>query len=430
MLSFLIERRASKTAGVALSHPVLAEWLGSGPMSAAGQAVTVNTALQASAVYACVRNTAETIASLPCVLKRVSRDEGGRKRSEDAVGHPLFSVLLETPNAWQTAFDYWEMVVEHLELRGNHYARVVRDGNGQTVALEPLHPDRVRPLWSNGRPAYEVQPRKETGRSGRDILLSDEMFHIRGPLQGDGLLGSSPIHMHRETIGLALAARNYGARFFANDARPSGALTVLGTLDEEGHKRLAREWKAAYGGENRHGTAILEEGTKYESIAMSNQDAQFLELIGATDLQIARLFRTPPYKIGIIEKSTLNNVEQQNRAWVTDKLAPLAERIEDAIARDLLTTRGRRSLTARFDFAELLRGDIKTRTEANAKNIQWGVLSPNDVREREGLNPIGPEGDLYVSPLNMQPMAALLSALEGSGGSGDVEPEEEEEDDA
>ena len=375
MLSFLVERRASKTAGVALSDPVLAEWLGSGTMSAAGQTVTVNTALQASAVYACVRNTAETIASLPCVLKRVSRDEGGRKRSEDALDHPLFSVLLEAPNAWQTAFDYWEMVVEHLELRGNHYARVVRDKNGQTMALEPLHPDRVRPLWSNGRPAYEVQPRKETGRSGRDILLSEEVFHIRGPLQGDGLMGSSPIRNHCETIGLALAARDYGARFFANDARPSGILNVPG-LNEEGQLRLKREWQEAFGGPNRHRTAVLEEEAKYQNIGMSNQDAQFLELVGATDLQIARLFRTPPYKIGIIEKSTFNNVEQQNRAWVTDKLAPLAQRIEDAIARDLLTTQGRRALVARFDFSELLRGDIKTRTEANAKNIQWGVPVP------------------------------------------------------
>ena len=400
---------AFRSAAGQVSHPrdpVLAEWLGASRMSAAGQAVTVKTALQVSAVYACVRNTAETVASLPCLLKRVRRDESGRRRSEEALGHPLYQVLLETPNDWQTAFDYWEMVVEHLELRGNHYSRIVSNGAGQTVALEPLHPDQVRPFWSVGRPAYEYLPLER----GREILLASEVFHVRGPLQGDGLVGASPILLHRETVGMALAAHDYGARLFANDARPIGTLEMDGTLDDDPLQRLKKDWKETYDGENRHRVAILEQGLKFKNIGMTNEDAQYLQLRGFTDLEIARLFRTPPYKIGIIEKSTLNNVEQQNRAWVTDKLAPLARRIEDAIARDLMTPQGRRQLVARFDFSELLRGDIKTRTEANAKGIQWGWYSPNDIREREGLNPIGPEGDVYVSPTNMQPMMALLQA--------------------
>lgn len=142
--------------------PVIASWLGVGAASASGQPVTVRTALQASAVFACVRNTAETIASLPCLLKRVTRDDAGRRRSEEATEHPLHSVLLHAPNGWQTAFDFWEMVVEHLQLRGNHYSRIVRNGAGRTVALEPMHPDRVRPFWTRDRrPAYEHQP--ETG---------------------------------------------------------------------------------------------------------------------------------------------------------------------------------------------------------------------------------------------------------------------------
>ena len=405
MLSHLIERRAVNQPGGHPRDPVLSDWLGAARMSAAGQAVTVKTALQASAVYACVRNTAETIASLPCLLKRVRRDASSRRRSEEAIRHPLYRVLLETPNDWQTAFDYWEMVVEHLELRGNHYSRIVTNGAGQTVALEPLHPDWVRPYWSGDRPAYEVHPRA----GGREILLASEVFHVRGPLQGDGLVGAAPVALHRETVGMALAAHDYGARLFANDARPIGTLEMDGTLDDPSFQRVKKDWRQTYGGENRHRVAILEQGLKFKNIGMTNEDAQYLQLRGFTDLEIARLFRTPPYKIGIIEKSTFNNVEQQNRAWVTDKLAPLCGRIESAIARDLMTVHGRRQLAVRFDFSELLRGDIKTRTEANAKGIQWGWYSPNDVREREGLNPIGPEGDVYVSPSNMQPMMALLN---------------------
>ena len=411
MLSHLIETRTGKDAQGPPRDPVLAEWLGAGAVSASGQPVTVKTALGASAVYACVRNTADTIASLPCVLKRVARDEAGRRRSEEAAGHPLHEVLLRKPNGWQTPFEFWRMLIWHVQLRGNHYSRIVRNGAGQTVGLEPFVPDQVRPFWSGGLPAYEYHPL--AGK--REILLSGEVFHVRGPLIGEGLLGASPIELHRETFGMALAARDYGARFFANDARPSVVLKHPGVLDDSGQQNLKASWRKNYGGPERHGVAVLEEGMDVATLGMTNADAQWLELRGMTDLEISRLFRTPPHKIGIKTQMTLNNIEHQNREWVTDTLMPLAHSVEDAIARDLLTSSGRRTLLARFDFAELLRGDIKTRTEANAKGIQWGWYSPNDVREREGQNPIGPEGDVYVSPVNMQPMMSLLEAMKGGG---------------
>ena len=405
MLSHLIEQRASKAEGAPPRDPAVAEWLGGDAASAAGQTVTTRTALQASAVYACVRNIAETVASLPCVLHRVQRDEAGRRRREEANTHPLYRVLLDAPNDWQTAFDYFELLVWHVLLRGNHYARIVRDGAGRTVALLPLHPDHVRPFWSGGRPAYEHQPE----RGSRDILLTGEVYHVRGPVRDDGLMGMTPIAVHRETIGMALASRDYGSRLFNNDARPRGVLELEGALSEEAGRRLEASWKEAYGGENRHRVAILEEGAKFHNIGMTNEDAQYLETRGFTDVEIARLFRVPPHKIGIKSQMTLNNIEQQNREWATDTLMPVARRIEDPISRDLLTPTGRRTLVARFDFGELLRGDVKAQTEAHTRGIQWGYLSPNDVRERIGLNPIGPEGDVYVSPVNMQPMAALLA---------------------
>ena len=251
-------------------------------------------------------------------------------------------------------------------------------------------------------------------------------------MQGDGLMGASPIALHRETFGMALASRDYGARLFANDARPRGVLEMDPghALDEMGFERLKASWKKAYSGEDRHGVAILEQGTKFRSIGMTNEDAQYLQTRGHTDIEIARLFRIPPHKIGIKTQMTFNNIEHQNREWVTDTLMPLARRIEDAISRDLLTPAGRRELAARFDFGELLRGDAKAQTEVNTKGIQWGYFSPNDVRERLGLNPIGPEGDVYVSPVNMQPMAALLEAAaltkEGGGGESHQEDGDEE----
>ena len=410
------ERRAAKGPSGPPRDPVIAEWMGSGAASASGQTVTVRTALQASAVFACVRNTAETIASLPCVLKRVMVDQAGRRRSEDATDHPLHDVLLRTPNSWQTPFDFWEMLVEHVQLRGNHYSRIVRNGAGRTVALEPLHPNHMTPYWTRDhRPAYVHQPE----HGPREILLAGEVFHVRGPLQGDGLMGATPIALHRETFGMALASRDYGARLFANDTRPIGVLQMEGKLDDESLQRLKANWHDAYGGGNRHRLAILEQGLMFNNIGMSNEDAQYIETRGFTDLEIARLFRVPPYKIGILEKSTLNNVEQQNRAWVTDTLVPLARRIETAVVRDLMTPHGRQRFAAMFEFDQLLRGDVKVQSEAHAKGIQWGWYSPNDVRERLGANSIGPEGDVYVTPVNMVAMESLLDAQRPQSQEGD-----------
>ena len=417
MLSHSIQTRASSDAGSA-GDPALAGILGSGNASASGAVVTTKTALGVSAVFACVRNTAESIAGLPCVLRETVHD-GDQVRTEDAVAHPLYSVLIGRPNEWQTSFDYWAGVIEHIQLRGNHYSRVIRNGAGFTIGLEPLHPDRVRPYWTSRRlPAYEYY--SESGE--REIFLTGEIFHVRGPLQDDGLSGMSPIQIHRETIGMAQASRDYGARLFANDAQPRGVLELDGALDDQAFQRLKEDWKNQFGGKNLHSVAILEGGAKFNAIGLSNEDAQYLETRKFTDAEIARLFRVPAHKIVIDTQLTLNNIEHQNREWVTDTLNPLARRIEDAISRDLITEDGRLTLKPRFDFGELLRGDVKTQTEANSKGIQWGWLSPNDVRERFGLNPIGPEGDVYVSPVNMQPMAALLGmagsgADDGSGGS-------------
>ena len=226
----------------------------------------------------------------------------------------------------------------------------------------------------------------------------------------DCLVGTSTIKHQKDTIGYAIGAQRYGSRLFKNDARPVGTLEIPAALKQEAYDRLKKGWKENYGGENQHGVAILEDGAKFNKIAMSNEDAQYLQSRGFTDLEIARIFRMPPYKIGILEKSTLNNVEQQNRAWVSDKLATLASRVEHAISRDLLTTSGKRHFRPRHDFAELLRGDHKVRSDSNRAGIQWGYLNRNDVREIEGRPPIGPAGDVYVTPGNMQAIDTLLTA--------------------
>ena len=395
--------------------PVLAEWFYKGLSSTSGQIVNQRTALTVSAVYACVKNISETIAGLPLLLKRLKIEgDPPRRRISDAVNHPLYSLLVYAPNEWQTPFDFKQILVEHLLLRGNFYARIRYNSRSQIAALDIIHPDSVEPFWHSYEgitvPAYRCL----LDGGGVETLLMGEVLHVRGPLQDDGLMGMSVLEAHRETVGMALAARDYGARFFKNDARPSGVLeSPVGlNLDEPGLDRLKEDWQRKHGGPNRHGIAVLEQGMKYTPIGMSNSDAQYLESRQATSVEVAQIFRVPLHKISINTQMTYNNVEHQNREWVTDTLMPVAGRIESSVMRDCLMAKARGRLMVMTNFDWLLRGDIKAQTEAHTKGIQWGYLCPNDVREKRGENSIGEEGDIYISPQNMQPMVALLQANE------------------
>jgi HK97 family phage portal protein len=171
--------------------------------------------MRATAVFACVQYLARSIAAMPLILYRRLPD-GGKERGPE---HPLFGVLHDLPNGWQTAFEFRAMLQAHLCLRGNAYARIVASNGNPVSALVPLHPDRVRPLPDRvrGRLVYEYYPRS----GGREVLMQEEVLHLRGlSLAEDGLLGLSPLDCMREAVGLALAAESYGARFYRNDARP------------------------------------------------------------------------------------------------------------------------------------------------------------------------------------------------------------------
>ena len=376
--------------------PLLAELFG-GAETTSGAVVNSRTALGASAVAACVRNIAETMGTMPCELRRVERDSDGRIRRIEAVEHPLYWVLRERPNDWQTAAEFWEMATRHVQLRGDHFSTVTRNRAGQVTDLHPEHPDAVTPYWrEDGRPAYRILDRKGRER----ILLPGEVFHIRGPMGPDGLRGMNPIAVHRNTVGMALAGQAFGANVFKEDGRPLGVLKTQETLSDSVIKRLKKGWLGSGPDSKRHKIAVLEEGLEFQQVSLSAEDAQYIQTRGFTDLEIARLFRVPPVKIGIMEKATYRNVEEQQRAWVADTLLGMARRIEAAVGRDLLIPAGRRRFRASFNFVELLRGDAKTQAEVLAKLIQWGVYSPNDAREYLGENP-REGGDDYLTPANM-----------------------------
>jgi HK97 family phage portal protein len=395
---FFPERRAVKYAGTPPRDPVVAEWWGGSSGTASGASVTADSAMRVSAVFACVRVLAESVASLPCHLHKRTPDDG----KERASGNSLYPVLKTRPNRFQTAFQFWEMAVAHAALRGNGYAEIVTAPNGR-IELIPRHPDRITPFWApDGLPAYHYAPLNGPSRT----ILFGEMFHLAG-LSDDGLSGLSPVRLHRESIGLAMATEEHGARLFSNGANPGGVLEHPGILTDEAYKRLKESWSERHAGlSNAHKPAILEEGLKWTALGMSNEDAQFLETRKYQVTDIARIFRVPPHMVNDLDRATFSNIEQQSIDFVVNTLRPWLVRIEQAISRDLILPSQQADYFAEFLIDGLMRGDIQSRYRAYATGRQWGWLSANDIRRLENQNPIE-NGDVYLSPTNMTPANQL-----------------------
>jgi HK97 family phage portal protein len=360
-----------------------------------GALVTADTALRVSAVYACVRIIAQSVAVLPLLLYRLNQDDETRTKATD---HALFHLLSRAPNPWQTAIEFRMMMQYHLTLRGNAYALILSAPNGDVIALKPLHPDRVRVFrLPGGLLRYEV---RDPVTGATQSFLQDEIMHLRG-ISSDGILGLSPIAIAREGIGGAIATQDYANRLFQNDARPGGVLTVPGKLSDAAAKRLKEDWQQKFSGQNSHKTAILEKGSTWNATAMTPEDAQFILTRNFQTLDICRIFGVPPHMVGELDRTTHANIENQGIEYVTHTLMPWLVTWEQAISRDLLAGQEADTLEATFQVDALLRGDTPSRYAAYAVGRQWGWLNPNEIRNKEGMDPMSDGGDVYLRPINM-----------------------------
>ncbi|AME02672.1 phage portal protein [Selenomonas sp. oral taxon 136] len=370
--------------------------------TAAGKVVNERSAMQTTAVYACVRILAESIAGLPL---HVYAYHGQRK--ERTPMHPLYRLLHDAPNPEMTSFVFRETLMAHLLLWGNAYAQILRDGRGQVVGLYPLLPDRmdVNRDSRTGELYYLYTRNAEENPNfkgaGQIRLNRMDVLHIPG-LGFDGLVGYSPIAMAKNAVGIALATEEYGATFFQNGARPAGVLEHPGVLKDP--SKLRESWQSIYGGTKNVGRiAVLEEGVKYQQIAIPPEEAQFLETRKFQIDEIARLYRVPPHMVGDLEKSSFSNIEQQSLEFVKYTLNPWVVRWEQSLQKALLTEKERKDYFIRFNVDGLLRGDYKSRMEGYAIGRQNGWLSANDIRSLEDMNPINADegGDLYLINGNM-----------------------------
>ena len=372
--------------------------------SSAGKNVNERSAMQMTAVYSCVRILAEAIAGLPLHLYRYKED-GGKER---AIDNNLYHLLHDEPNKEMSSFIFRETLMTHLLLWGNAYAQIIRNGKGEVVALYPLMPNKMQVDRDENGELYYIYTRSsdeaKTMEGVTVYLTPRDVLHIPG-LGFDGLVGYSPIAMAKNAIGLAIATEEYGAKFFANGAAPSGVLEHPGTIKDP--SRLRENWNSTFGGSANSGkVAVLEEGMKYTPISISPEQAQFLETRKFQIDEIARIFRVPPHMVGDLEKSSFSNIEQQSLEFVKYTLDPWVIRWEQSLSRALLNEDEKRKYFFKFNLEGLLRGDYESRMSGYAVARQNGWMSANDIRELENMDKIPAEdgGDLYLINGNMLPL--------------------------
>lgn len=383
--------------------------------SISGKTVNETTALQISAVFACCKILAESVACLP--LHVYQQDDKGNKTL--ATKHPLYYLLHDSPNPEMTAYTFKENTMLHLLLNGNSYSQIVIRGD-KIIGLYPLISNRMTVKRDDsGEIIYTYRPstgeNKHMKKPEEVTLRRQDVLHI--PALGfDGVIGFSPIAMARNAIGVAIATEEFGAKFFENGARPSGVLKVPTVLKDP--QKLSESWRSAYGGKNAGKVAVLEEGVEFQQLSVNQNDAQFLETRKFQIAEIARIFRVPLHMLNELDRATFSNITQQSLEFVVYTLTPWLVRLEQSFNKSLFDEAERGKYFVKFNVEGLLRGDYETRMRGYQIALQSGIMSVNEVRELEDFNAISAEagGDLHLVNGNVTKLEDAGAAYQNKAG--------------
>lgn len=342
-----------------------------------GANVNESTALTISTVYACTYKISSTIASLGLEIY----EKNGREIMPANV-HPAYDVIKYRPNEYQTAYEFWETIVSHAVLNGCGYALIERDGRGYVTNLIGLDYYDVDRKFVNGQPIFSV---KNVG-----MVQAEDMLEICN------LQRKSPIRLHRENLGLAKSAEEFGAEYFGSGGQMTGILSSDQPLRKEQMDIIQQSWNSAA---RQAGTKLLPFGFKYSRISISPDEAQFIETRKFQAEEICRIFSVPPTLVQLESQTTYNNVEQQNLQFARHTISPWTKRIEQEIDRKLIQSRERPEIYSKFNLNDLYRGDMQSRAAFYTQMLQNGVLNINEVREKEDMNPTE-GGDTHVVQVN------------------------------
>jgi len=374
-----------------------------GGLSQAGVRVSAHAAQRIGTFYACNNVVAEDLASVPFRVWNVAQD-GSRDR---AVTHPLYRLLHDRPNRWQTSYEWREMLQGHVAMRGKAVCRIVEGERGPFSELIPIHPLRVRiEQEDSGDLVYLVKHNDGT----EERLLGDEALLIRGKSE-DGVEGIGLLEYSIDSLGLASSLEGFASRWFTQGAAPPAVLQTDKVLSNKAHRRLRNSMNDNHSGPSGwHQFMILEEGMTWQQIGVSAEAAQLTDARKLQDLDILKFWRMQPHKVGILDHATFSNIEHQGIEHSTDTMRPWAVRWEMSCERDLILPHEEGTIEIELDLDGLVRGDIKSRYESHASAISWGWKNRNEIRRTEGLNRV--DGlDEFMEPRNMAPAG-------GQGGNG------------
>ena len=369
-----------------------------------GKTISPDNAMEAPTVYACVRLISQTLARMPWQVLRQSADG-----SSNDPTHQVFSLLNGEANEDMTSFVFREAQISDCLLYGNSFAYISRSASGLPIALERLRPDLCYLQRDpQNQPFYKYWSGKAGEGASADIINRTfrpyDILHVVGP-GADGILGEAPIHRMRDLIGMELELQEFTSRFFANNCRPAGVLSMPGRLSAEGANRLREAFARVHSGAQNAGrVAILEEGLKYDAISTNAKDSDLDSMKKFCRQQIAAAFNVPSHRVGDNDGVSYSSAEQANAVFVQSTLAGWAARLEQEVNRKLLK-RGD-DVTTRISFDDLLRGDMSTRFSAYAVAVTNGILTPNEIRAREGL-PAVAGGESIRLPLNTSTPTAV-----------------------
>jgi HK97 family phage portal protein len=389
-----------------------------GSHSISGVRVDKDSAMRLGAVFRCVSVLANTFPVLPFGLFK-PRTDGGRTPQPK---HWLYQLIARRPNKFQNPFEWRQMCMGHIALRGNCYNRIYANQRGEVTDVIPQHPDRVKiDVFDNGDYRYRI---KQPGGAPDIVLPRGQMWHLRG-LSSDGIVGMSPLAYARDAIGGGLAAQEYGGRYFNNNGAPTGGwIEMPGKFGKQVDRENFREaWQNARSGENRHKTPVLEDGMKFHELGIRNDEAQFLDSRKFSVTDICRFFGVPPHLAYDLDRSTNNNIEQQSLEFVLYTMTPISAAWKASIHFDFLEEND--GLEPDFNMSPLIRADQASRSSFYKTMFGQGAYSPNDIRLCEGENPIE-GGDQRFIPVNMTVLKPNMKPSTAAPQTADEKPDEEE----
>ena len=362
----------------------------------AGCAVSGDTAMQVAAVFRCVDLLSKTMASLP--LHMFKETEGGKERAKT---HPLYPLLLTLPNEYTTAYEFWQCFVANLLLTRGGYAKIERTASGKVKALWNIPTQFVSYHGENtatGERYIEVTFNGETEK-----LYPGEYLYVPNFRFTDDLEPENPLRIAAEVIGITRDLNNYARSTFVQGVNPGGTLEGPSGLSEDAYERLKRDFTQKYSGAQNHGKwLLLEEGFTAKPFTRDLEKTQALDSRKFAIVEICRIFGVPPHLCFDLEHATFSNIEQQSLEFVRDAVNPLSIRIEQALYRDALTERERKTYFFKFNTNGLMRGDTAARTSYYNMMRQNGIMSADEIRELEDMNhqPDG-TGSVYLVNGNM-----------------------------